>query len=428
MTSIAYITAPYLRYLASVRPEQRGAAVAVVERNTVVSAAPELMCMGIRAGHSRRQAKHICPEVVFVEQDTESSQALANTVWDVCAGFTPLVEPAGLDCCFIDITGCGEASSIINLICRRCEEQFGVSLYICVAPTKLVARAGVPDVGSKDRVAWVQPESSSDFLASLPVEALWPLGRDALDQLYRLGVSTVAQLRAVPLSELTNQLGAAGMQAYYLSRGVDHSNVKAAYPEASVNYSMDFDKPLSEWADVLECIRICAASIGNQLEQAQASASCVELVIRYTPDGGNDPGPTRRRITLRTPAGSPRTIEAALTRAAQAGMEAPISSLEARALNLVVPESMQLSMFTAFSTVTGRVCPRQAGGPGSPGNSGNAGSAGRLGGGMRDADDEVADLARAVERIRQRFGARSILTADAIITSRRDRMIAASMI
>ena len=148
MAYIAYITAPYLRYSASVCPGQRSSPVAVVERNTVVSAAPELMAMGVRAGHSRRQAKHVCPEVSFVEQNTDSSQALANMMWDVCAGYTPLVEPVGIDSGFIDITGCGEATSIISAICRKCAEQLGVSLYICVAPTKLVARAGVPDAGA----------------------------------------------------------------------------------------------------------------------------------------------------------------------------------------------------------------------------------------------------------------------------------------
>lgn len=410
MAYIAYITAPYLRYSASVCPGQRSSPVAVVERNTVVSAAPELMAMGVRAGHSRRQAKHVCPEVSFVEQNTDSSQALANMMWDVCAGYTPLVEPVGIDSGFIDITGCGEATSIISAICRKCAEQLGVSLYICVAPTKLVARAGVPDAGAPERIVWIHPESSSDFLASLPVEALWPLGRDALDQLYRLGVSTVAQLRAVPLAELTDQLGEAGLQAHCLSRGVDHSSVRVAYPEASVDYSISFDKPLSAWADVLECIRICAASIGTQLEQAQSSASSVELVIRYANNSDSDPGPTRRRIALRTPASSPRSIESALIRAAQAGMVAPVSSLEARALGLVVPDSMQLPMFTAY--------------PANPAGPGNVGDPGKL----RSIDDDGADLTRAIERIRRRFGARSVLMADAIITSRRDRMIAASML
>lgn len=408
MASIAYIAAPYLRYMASVRSEQRGANVAVVERNTVVSADPELMAMGVRTGHSRRRAKHACPGVCFVEQDTDASQALANAVWDVCTDFTPLVEPASLDCGFIDITGCGEATSIIAEVRRRCEEQLKMPLYICVAPTKLVARAGVPGTGAPERTVWIQPESAHDFLASLHVEALWPLGRDALDQLYRLGVSTVAQLRAMPLEELTNQLGGVGFQAYCLSRGIDHSNVRAAYPEASVNYSISFDKPLSAWVDVLECIKICASSIGTQLEQAQSSALCVELVTRHTADDGSEPAPTRRRIALRAPACSQKVIESALVKAAQAGMEAPISSLEARALNLAVSESMQLCMFAAFPETAGN-------GPSGAGR-------------QHDADSEAADLARAIERIRQRFGASSVLTADAIITSRRDRMIAASMI
>ena len=71
---------------------------------------------------------------------------------------------------------------------------------------------------------------------------------------------------------------------------------------------------------------------------------------------------------------------------------------------------MQLRMFTAY--------------PANPAGPGNVGDPGKL----RSIDDDGADLTRAIERIRRRFGARSVLMADSIITSRRDRMIAATMV
>ena len=118
--------------------------LAVLENNTVVSMSPELAALGVALRASRRQVKHVCPEAMFVQHDKDASLHLAKGAWDICADYTPLVEPSEVNSAFLDITGCGDARSIVAELSRRCAETLGFTPHICVAPTKLVAKAGVP--------------------------------------------------------------------------------------------------------------------------------------------------------------------------------------------------------------------------------------------------------------------------------------------
>jgi len=400
MRYIAYLNLPYLQYCSSVKPEQRGLPLAVLENNTVVSMSPELAALGVALRASRRQVKHVCPEAMFVQHDKDASLHLAKGAWDICADYTPLVEPSEVNSAFLDITGCGDARSIVAELSRRCAETLGFTPHICVAPTKLVAKAGVPPISSEERAAWISPDEVLDFLAPLPVQALWPLSKATLEHLWRLGVNSVAQLRAVPVEELIDQLGEEGLLAHRLSLGIDHSRVQAAYPEPSVSCSFRFDQPLDSWDDMLKCLKICAAQISSELDQAQASTSSVELTVQSA--GYADL--VKRRAALRSPASSAQALESALIRAARAATRAsanaPVISLHARATNLSMPAGLQLCMF----------CPELQG--------------------LAPSDDacHADELARAIESIRQRFGAKSVLTADAIVRTRRDRMIAASLL
>lgn len=423
MRSIAYISIPYLHYHSFLGSEHsacngncerdgnldgnldgnrdRNSLIAVVERNIVVGTSPTLVDLGVLPGTTRRHARQICPETVFVEHNAKVSAQLARAVWDICADYTPLVEPERLrlNTAFIDVTGCGDARFIVSEISRRALEETGLDLRIGISGTRLTAKAALPSLKAPESIAWVEPGSDADFLAPLPIHSLWPLGAPVLEHLSRLGISTVAQLKVVPLAELTCQLGEAGLEAHQLSLGIDHSQVHAAYPEESIRYSMHFEHPICDRYDLEQCLNICAGHIASELGQRCLHTSWIELSLEFA-GGPEDPGESHlctstKKIAVRPPAESSSAILRALIRAAQGGQGsvlAPISSLSARASGLSKPVSMQLSMFDV-----GR-------------------------------ENTEIDLARALNSIRERFGAQSVLTANTMVKSRRDRMIAAAML
>lgn len=455
MRSIAYIHIPFLYSAAHVLldPDLRGKSFAVVNKNTVIGVSPELFAAGVLPGATRRYARQACPGAVFVDQEPEAYPRLAGKVWDICYEHTPLVEPIAVDGAFADFTGCGDARAIIDSIVVKSKDKAGLEVRIGLAGNRLIARVAVeadggmgvsvgvgvvaglgtgiaagvgPDAGiavgpHPEQVITVASGSEERFLSKLPVSSLWPLSPDAVDKLIKLGINTVGQLQAVPLSMLTSQLGEAGLAAHLLSRGIDRSPVRAAYPEETIECSMSFDFPVCEWPDLEQCLRVCASEIAARLSASgNRAVSCIELELEMTQlasaadgvapkgagnsggsmgsraggRGSKSSGPALKRHYFRRPADSLQQIMRAVIHAAEGRVSGPVSAIRVRASGLVAPAAVQLSIF----------------GP------------------AAQPEPGQRELEHAVESIREKFGARSVTTANTLVRSRRDRMLAESLL
>ncbi len=442
MRSIAYIHIPFLHSAAHVLldPNLRGKSFAAVNKNTVIGVSPELFAAGVLPGATRRHARQTCPGAVFVDQEPDAYPRLAGKVWDICYEHTPLVEPIAVDGAFANFTGCGDARAIADSIVSESRDKASLEVRIGLAGNRLTARvaveadvgmgasvgigvgagpnasvgAGVAVVPRSEQVITVVSGSEERFLSKLPVSSLWPLPPDTVDKLVKLGINTVGQLQAVPLSMLTSQLGEAGLAAHLLSRGIDRSPVRATYPEETIECSMSFDFPVCEWPDLEQCLRVCASEIVARLSASGSRAvSCIELELETAQlagaaggvapkragnsSGGRDSrssGPVLKRHYFRRPTDSLQQITRAMIHAAEGRVSGPVSAIRIRASGLVAPAAVQLSIF----------------GP------------------AAQPEPGQRELEHAIESIREKFGARSVTTANTLVRSRRDHMLAESLL
>jgi len=382
--------------------------------------------------------------VILIDQEPDAYPRLAGKVWDICYEHTPLVEPIAVDGAFADFTGCGDARAIADFIVSESRGKAGLEVRIGLAGNRLTARVAVEaDVGMgvsvgagpgadasvatgvavgprPEQVITVAFGSEERFLSKLPVSSLWPLSPDTVDKLIKLGINTVGQLQAVPLSMLTSQLGEAGLAAHLLSRGIDRSPVRAAYPEEMIECSMSFDFPVCEWPDLEQCLRVCASEITARLSALGSRAvSCIELELETgqpvsaaggasskgagnsggsTDSAGSrdsrNSGPALKRHYFRRPTDSLQQITRAVIHAAKGRVSGPVSAIHVRASGLVAPAAVQLSIF----------------GP------------------AAQPEPGQRELENAVESIREKFGVKSVITANTLVKSRRDRMLAESLL
>ncbi|MCR4426351.1 MAG: hypothetical protein NUW23_09215 [Firmicutes bacterium] len=388
MRAIAYVHIPFLYTSAHIKldPGLSGKPVAVVDRNIVIDASPQLLAAGARVGVLKRHARQACPEAIFIKFDQDIYPQFSNVVWDICASYSPLVEPISPSGAFVDLTGCGDIHSLTGQILRRSQKEAGFDVSMGLGTSRLIARVAVPDSGG---VRVVEGGSEPSFLSGLPCDALWPLKPQTILKLTQLGVKTVGEISQIPLSELLNQLGEEGLEAHLLSRGTDHSQVQAAYPPESVDHSMSFESPITSWPDLEECLSICAREVARKLMASGRTARVITVSVVTMP---GQPDLVLRR-TLRSPTDSPRGIATALVQAIAGKITAPISAIHTSATGLEAPSAVQLSIFGTAS------------------------------------DSALSsDLERALESIKERFGAESVTTAQILIRTRRDRMLAEAIL
>lgn len=371
MRTVAYIHIPYLHAMAHIKAHggSGGNKVGVLKANTVIGTSQGIEHV---VGMTKRHARQACPDICFVAYDPDIYPPYANAVWDICAEHTPLVEPVSDDGCFLDLTGCGDRVKIMEDIAIKARE-FGIEFGM--APSKLVAK-----IAWKSGIRhYIAPESVEGFLSPMPVSALWPIDYWDICRLEQLGIKTVAMVREISVNDLISQLGESGLEVHLFSRGIDRSRVKPAYPPESISHTISLDSPITDLGDLEQCIGICAEAIASELEKT--GRACGAVVVRVSMDQGD----YVKKHDFKTAESSGQAIARAIMRAVSSKIGSPVNEICVEARALTSTRAVQMSMFSHDPI-----------GPG---------------------------IDKAMIRIRERFGARSITKGKVLVRSRRERML-----
>src|SRR5690348_4751721 len=119
-------------------PSLRGRPIAV-GGGVVLAASYEAKAFGIRSGMSGRQARELCPQLIFVGGHFNDYQRLGDAAIKVIGDFTPLVERISIDEAFADVEGCthlfGTPAEIATTIRTRVRSEIGRSPSAWRAPS-----------------------------------------------------------------------------------------------------------------------------------------------------------------------------------------------------------------------------------------------------------------------------------------------------
>jgi DNA polymerase-4 len=192
-------------------PSLRGKPIAV-GGGVVLAASYEAKAFGVSGGMSGRQARELCPHLIFVPGHFSEYQRLGDAAIDVLNDFTPLVERISIDEAFADVAGCthlfGRPAEIAEAIRRRVRAELGLPISIGVARTKHLAKIA-SQVAKPDGLVVVDPATELSFLHELPVDLMWGVGPATKARLAEKGVHTIGQLATMPGWSLQRVVGRA---------------------------------------------------------------------------------------------------------------------------------------------------------------------------------------------------------------------------
>ena len=239
-------------------PELRGKPVIVGgdphSRGVVSTCSYEARKFGVHSAMPLRTALQLCPQGIFVPVDGRKYQRVSRDVMAVLKRFTPTVEQVSIDEAFLDVAGSealfGDAREIGRRIKVEVVEVTGLTVSVGVATTKLVAKVA-SDLRKPDGLVIVEPGEEAAFLAPLEIRRLWGIGPKTAERLHGLGIRTVGELAALPISALTRELGDHGGTLHDRALGVDADPVTGGGdPAKSVSHETTFAVDVSDPAEI----------------------------------------------------------------------------------------------------------------------------------------------------------------------------------
>ena len=183
-------------------PSLRGKAVAVCgsedDRHGIVLAKSEkAKRAGVKTGQANWEARQACPGLICVPPHYEQYNKFSILLRNIYLRYTDLVEPYGMDECWLDVTGNdkihGTGLQIAEDIRQTVKEELGITVSIGVSFTKILAKLG-SDMKKPDAITVLDYRNWKECVWPLPVSDLFFVGRATAKKLFSLGIKTIGDL------------------------------------------------------------------------------------------------------------------------------------------------------------------------------------------------------------------------------------------
>ena len=237
-------------------PELRGKPVAVGgagDRGVVAAASYEARKFGVFSAQPSGIAKRKCPELLFVPPRFEVYKEVSNQVRAIFFDYTDLVEPLSLDEAYLDVTsnkkGIASAILIAREIKKAILEKTALTASAGVSYNKFLAKTA-SGLKKPDGLTLIHPERASAFIATLPIEKFFGIGKVTADKMKRMQIFNGGDLIKHDISTLVKHFGKSGRFYYKIARGIDDRIVNPNRIRKSVGAENTFSKDLFSYEEI----------------------------------------------------------------------------------------------------------------------------------------------------------------------------------
>lgn len=269
-------------------PELKGKAVAVCgsaeDRHGIVLAKSELAKKaGVKTGMANWQAKRLCPDLTIVPPRHGVYAQYSRRLHEIYGRYTDLVEPYGLDECWLDVTrNRKDARRIAEEIRATVKEELDITVSVGISFNKVFAKLG-SDMKKPDAVTEITRESYRDTVWKLPCSDMLYCGRATTEKLRRMGIKTIGELAACRCDFLERIFGKNGVRLWQFANGEDDSPV-ARYGETeqakSVGHGITCVTDLVNEEEANVVIVALTQEIGQKLRLLKLQAHGVQVTVR----------------------------------------------------------------------------------------------------------------------------------------------------
>jgi len=267
-------------------PELRGKPVLIgpnSHRGVVLAASYEARPYGVGSAMPMGEARRRCPQAICVPPNLERYQEVSSKVMDVFADFSPYVEAISLDEAFLDMSGAehifGPPDEMAKKLKAAVYDATQLDISVGVSATKYVAKVasahdkpnGLTIVPHEDAVAWLAP---------LPINRLWGVGKKNTPKLEQYGYRFIADIQNAELPVIERQLGWLGRHVYSLANAEDPRRVTRGRAAKSIGSDRTLSQDVSKTEDILIHLRRSSERIARRIRAKQYSARGVRIRLK----------------------------------------------------------------------------------------------------------------------------------------------------
>ena len=231
----------------------------------VLAKSPIAKKYGIKTAETLYLARKKCPNLEVFPSNYEFYIKESNLFYDYLKEYTPVIEQASIDECYLDLTGTNYLyDDILKLaykIKNEIKDKFGFTVNIGIANNKLCAKMA-SDFQKPDKVHTLFDYEIKDKMWPLPIGDLLFVGKSTTKVLESIGIKTIGDLANANPTRLSKYFKNQTMDLINRARGIDNSKVETYYAN---NKCISISRTLEEDTDNKELLKRILLDMANQV-------------------------------------------------------------------------------------------------------------------------------------------------------------------
>ncbi|MCX6249950.1 MAG: DNA polymerase IV [Bacteroidetes bacterium] len=254
------------------------------DRGVVASCSYEARRFGVSSAMPMKMARMLCRDAVFIRGDMELYSRYSDMVTEIIAERAPLYEKASIDEHYIDVTGMDRFFGLLKWtkdLRKSIMDHTGLPISFGLSVNKTVSKIATGEAKPNGELQ-VPKDTVKPFLAPLSIRKIPGIGEKTYPLLRSMGVSTIDTLSRIPQDMMERLMGKNGIILWERANGIDITPVRPYSERKSVSSETTFDQDTTDIIRMKEILVKMVEKLAFGLRAQEKLTACVTVKIRYS--------------------------------------------------------------------------------------------------------------------------------------------------
>ncbi len=254
------------------------------DRGVVAACSYETRGYGVHSGMPMRMARELCPEAVVIRGNAGTYSKHSDEVTEIIKEQVPLFEKSSIDEFYADLTGMDRFFGCYRYateLRQRIIQEAGLPISFGLSVNKVVSKMATGEAKPNNQLK-IDFGYEKAFLAPLSIKKIPMVGDKTYQTLRNLGLRQIRTVQEMPVEVMQQVLGVNGRVIWKRAQGIDNSPVVPFCERKSISTERTFDRDTIDVHRLRGILIAMTENLAFQLRRGSKLTACVTVKIRYS--------------------------------------------------------------------------------------------------------------------------------------------------
>lgn len=242
---------------------------------------------GVKTGEAIWEAKQKCPTLICVAPKFDKYQEYSEKCHTIYYQYTDLIEPFGIDECWLDVTGSLKLFNCTPLelakkIQKQIKDELGLSVSVGISWGKTLAKLG-SDMKKPMGLTEINHENHLDILRKTKIDDMIMIGKHTAEKLRKMNINTLYDLHCLTPEFLQMHFGVIGAYLYNSLNGIEDDKLITPKDEDTKSFGNGATAvhDMTTLEEIKHFLHDLASKVSKRMRAHGVCANTIHLGIKY---------------------------------------------------------------------------------------------------------------------------------------------------